>query len=139
MARRQRQGLSLFGGVMLLLFAASLLHARGGVPGPRVAAGSPLVAYVSAVAFNLANPTTLLLLVGSVTAIFGTAPPIGAAGGAMLLGLLAGSLGWWVCLSSAAAVLRSRLGTGVLIRVNDTAATALIGFGIMALARVLRP
>lgn len=130
--------LRLLGALVMLVFAWRLLRAqRRAGSGRRVGGGSLLVAYLSALAFNLLNPMTLVLLMGSLAAVFGERPPTGTETGLLLLGLFAGSVGWWICLSSVTALLRSRLNAGVLGIVNLCAATVLLGFGILSLSRLV--
>ena len=133
-----REVLNAAGGAIMLLFAYRLLRTRGdALPRQGAPVRSLAATYASAVAFNLTNPMMALLLAGSTAAIFGGSPPIGVSGCCMLLGLLAGSLIWWVGLSTAVASLRVRLGAGMLARINEAAALAMAAFGLAALVRVL--
>ncbi len=132
-----RKGLSLFGAIMTILFAWSLLRTRQqtACSGRRARAVSLAAAYASAVALSLVNPMLLILLLGTTASIFGAKPPAGTAVGFLLLGQFAASLMWWVCLTAATALLRAQLSQGLLLRLNHAAAVALAGFGVVGLMR----
>jgi threonine/homoserine/homoserine lactone efflux protein len=129
--------LSLLAAGTMLFFGIRLLmdrRAADSTPG----AGSPslLLAFGSAAAFNLINPMMLVLLTGSLAAVMGAGFPEGAQTLFVLTGLFAGSIFWWICLSFATAIARRRLDDRILVTVNRASAAAMIGFGLLAAARV---
>lgn len=128
--------MSLLGALLMLLFAARLLLVRRPAT-PRRATLPLLAAYGSAVAFNIANPMTFVLLMGATASAFGPRLLTGTEIGMVLLGLAVGSVGWWIGLSGATAALHGRIGAGALGLVNRAVAVALIGFSVVALVRVL--
>jgi threonine/homoserine/homoserine lactone efflux protein len=133
-----RQSLSLAGACLMLAFAWRLLRAdRPGQPTTFARARSAIFAYATGVALNCANPMSVVLLTAGVTSIFGPAPPSRTETVWVLLGLVVGSLGWWIGLTGVTAILGSRLSTRKLAVINRLTATALAGFGLVTIVRVL--
>jgi len=129
------RALSFGGGVFLLWSAARTLMRRSTPAAPGPVGLSPLAAYGSAVVFNAFNPMSPVLIVALLSPIVGlSAPSLGEAA-ALLLGMFASAMTWWVCLSGGVALLRSHLGPRVLVRVNQAAGVALTLYGVLALAR----
>ena len=84
--------------------------AGGGLPG----------AFASAYLLTIANPMTILTFAGLVAGLGATAAEQPGAVYVLVAGVFAGSLLWWVFLTSATALARSRLTPG-LIRALDLA------------------
>lgn len=123
------------GAFLLWCAAHTLLRRRTLVDQPGVAKLSPMMAYGSAVAFNASNPMSPVLIIALLSPIIGiSAPPIGEAA-TLLLGMFTAAVTWWVCLSGGITLLRSRLTSGVLSRVNQVAGAVLTVYGALALAR----
>ncbi len=132
------QVMNLGGAVLMLAFAVRLLRARRPPQTGRVRkVGSLLVAYLSAVLFNLTNPMTVVLLVGAMASVFGQTLPTPGNIAWLLAGQFAGAAAWWLLLSGTTALLRKRLSTGAALLVNKAAAAVLIGFGCLPFARLL--
>lgn len=134
---RHETAMHILGAALMLLFALRVLRRRA-VPGQRPPAGSVAAAYGSAVAFNCTNPMQPVLMLGAIAAVLGPATPAAPDINLVLAGLFAGSLAWWVALSTTIAVLRRRLNAAILRRVNILAAAALVGFGLASLLRALQ-
>ena len=131
------QVLGALAGALMLVFAWRVLRRRlTRATSQRASCRSLLEAYGTAVAFNLCNPLTVVLLAASVAAFAGPVAPVGDDAAWLLGGLFAGSAAWWLCLSGAAAMLRARLDQRMLGMVNVAAAAALAGSGLAMLARV---
>ena len=96
---------------LMLLFAWRILS-RPAASNSGSDAGSVLGNYVSAVAFNCLNPLLLVLLVGAIGVVIGPERPLGPAVSMVLLGVFAGSVGWWIVLSAVTSTLRGRLSLG---------------------------
>ncbi len=130
------RALSFAGGVFLLWSAARTLmrrHAVGDQQRPAVL--SPWAAYGSAVAFNATNPVSTILIVALLSPVVGLSAPSLAGSAALLLGMFTAATTWWVCLTGCVTLLRSRLSTGLLVRVNQAAGAVLTIYGALALAR----
>ncbi len=128
--------LSFAGGVFLLWWAAqTLLHRHSLESHPKPAALSPFAAYGSAVAFNVTNPISPVLIVSLLSPIVGTSAPSLGGAVAMLFGMFMAATIWWVCLSGSIILLRSRLTPRMLTMVNQAAGAVLTFYGAMALAR----
>lgn len=114
-----------------------------GTPAERpaaVAGGRSLArAYTSALALTLTNPLTIL----SFAAIFaglgaGVAGSTAPAAALLVLGVLLGSALWWLILTGAVGLLRSRLTPPRLRWVNRLSGAVLLIFGAIALVSLLR-
>ena len=83
------------------------------------------------------NPLLLVLLVGAIGVVIGPEPPLGPAVSMVLLGVFAGSVGWWIVLSAVTSTLRGRLSVAVTQGINRAAAVGMVGFAALSLARLL--
>lgn len=131
-----RPEMSILSAGLMLLFAWRILS-RQAASNSGSDAGSVIRNYASAVAFNCLNPMLLVLLVGAVGVVIGPEPPLGPAVSMVLLGVFAGSVGWWVVLSAVTSTLRGRLSLAVTQGINRAAAVGMVGFAALSLARVL--
>lgn len=128
--------LSFAGGLFLLWSAArTLMRSRQSGERPAIAALSPAAAYGSAIAFNLANPMGPVLIVALLSPVLVMHVPTWSGASVVLLGMFMAAASWWVCLSGAVSLLRTRLSPGLLARVNEVAAAILTVYGVLALAR----
>ena len=132
------RALGLVGGLFLLWLAWRTIRS---VPGAvaaenRERRGLP-GAYLSMLGLTLTNPMTIL----SFAALFvGLGATGGNAAGATLLtlGVFAGSAAWWVVLTTAVGVLRSRVTTSWMRRVNVASGLLIVAFAIVAIASAVR-
>jgi threonine/homoserine/homoserine lactone efflux protein len=95
--------------------------------------------YLSTFALTLTNPVTILAFLG-IFAGLGLAGGAGnfTAAGALVLGVFAGSLLWWLLLVGGVGLLRGRLSPTVLRWINLASGLMIAGFGIWALLAVVR-
>lgn len=129
--------LSLGSALMMTTLAIRLLRQPGQQSGRRAASSSLVEAYLSALAVNLLNPVLLVMLLGAVTLVFGADPPDPPDSTFLVLGVCIGSTAWWMVLSAATALLRTRLNAAVLQTLNRATAALLITFSLAALARAM--
>ena len=122
----------------MVWFASRLLRPRRAVVAKSGRGVSLLAAYASAFALGVANPMTPVLLLGAISALLGPNTPGGPETITLLGGVFLGSFTWWVCLSNGVAMLRGRLGTRALARVDQVAALALLGFSLIAVLRAAK-
>jgi threonine/homoserine/homoserine lactone efflux protein len=104
------------------------------------AAGQPagrglLSNYASTLLLTLTNPMTIL----SFAAVFaglgvGAASGDYAAAAVLVLGVFLGSAAWWLALSTAVSLLRSRITARGLVWVNRVSGAIILAFGAAALA-----
>jgi threonine/homoserine/homoserine lactone efflux protein len=132
-----RPVLGLVGGIFLLWLAWATARATPHDPAsasPR--RGSLAGAYLSILGLTLTNPMTIL----SFAALFAGLGIVGGdpAGSALLtIGVLLGSGAWWLLLTSIVAVVRGRITTAWIRRIN-VASGAVIGvFAIVAILSVV--
>lgn len=89
--------------------------------------------YASAVALTLTNPMTIMAF-GAVFASAGlTAEPTFGSAGVATVGVAAGSLAWWIGLTSLVILFRHGLGEGLISWVRRLSGFVLIAFGLLAL------
>jgi threonine/homoserine/homoserine lactone efflux protein len=125
----------LIGGAFLLYLGVRTLLAK---PGDRAAAasGSGLAgAYLSTFVLTLTNPMTILsfLAVFAALGLCSTHPePLAAV--SLVLGVFLGSALWWLGLSGAVSMLRSRFDTRELRWVNLASGVVIVAFGVIAIA-----
>ncbi len=100
--------------------------------------GGLLGSYASTLALTLTNPMTIL----SFAAVF-AGLGVGAASGdyasaaVLVSGVFLGSALWWLALSAAVSLLRSRVTPRGLRWVNRISGLLILGFGLAALASLL--
>jgi threonine/homoserine/homoserine lactone efflux protein len=130
----------LIGGLFLCYLGAKTFVGTPAVRPAVVAGGRNLAgAYTSALALTLTNPLTML----SFVAIFaglgaGAAASSAAASLLMVFGVLIGSALWWLILTGAVGLLRSRLTAPRLRWVNRLSGAVLLVFGAVALLSLWR-
>lgn len=133
----------LVGGLFLLYLGSKTLVAPvAEQPAADLAASSSprglLANYGSTLALTLTNPMTIL----SFAAVF-AGLGVGAASGdyasaaVLVLGVFLGSAFWWLTLSAAVSLLRSRVTARGLRWVNRVSGVIILGFGVAALASLL--
>lgn len=128
-----RAWLGVLGGAFLCYLGVRTLLARppSGEAQPRVALAGD---WGSTFVLTLTNPMTILVFAG-IYAGLGVASTGGDYPGAamVVLGVFMGSLLWWLILSSAVAMLRSRLSETSMRWINGASGVIILGFGVAAL------
>jgi threonine/homoserine/homoserine lactone efflux protein len=130
-----RTPLGLIGGGFLIWLAIRTLRAHPAGVNAAAADDRPGLpsAYLSIYGLTMTNPTTIL----SFAAIFAG---FGLAGSGLLdaailtVGVFLGSSLWWVLLTTAVGLLRSRLTPAILVWINRASGAVLLGFGGLAIA-----
>jgi threonine/homoserine/homoserine lactone efflux protein len=129
--------LRLVGGAFLVVLGVRTFLARpAGRAAPEARRSGLPGAYASTLFLTLTNPTTIL----SFAAIFAGLGVAGDASGdalsAMLLvlGVFLGSAAWWVVLSGATSLFRTRLSVRGLRWVNRISGTVIAAFGVLAVS-----
>ena len=124
------------GGAALLVIALRILvappaKAAQGRNGEVRLAG----AFVSCFLLTLTNPTTILSFL-AIFAGLGLAEWVGSYTAATVLvaGVLLGSALWWLFLSGAVSLVRTRLSAAALVWINRASAAVIMLFGLLALA-----
>jgi threonine/homoserine/homoserine lactone efflux protein len=146
-----QDAIRLVGGLFLLYLGVKTLRApvvgRSGFDTPQTATqptgaepngGGLLGNYVSTLALTLTNPMTIL----SFAAVFaGLGVGVGsgdyASAAILVLGVFLGSALWWLALSGAVSLLRSRVTPRGLRWVNRVSGLIILGFGVAALASLV--
>ena len=126
--------LRLIGGAFLVLLGVKTFLARPAESAAEARGGGLPGAYASTFLLTLTNPTTIL----SFAAIFAGLGVGGAddalSAALLVLGVFLGSTAWWLVLSGATGLFRSKLSTGGLRWVNRVSGTVIAAFGVLALS-----
>jgi threonine/homoserine/homoserine lactone efflux protein len=129
-----RHVLGLVGGVFLLWLAWRTARAEPHDPAAVTRRRSGLAgAYLSILGLTLTNPMTILSF-GALFAGLGVASSDPADAALVTLGVALGSGAWWVVLTSVVALLRTRITTGWIRRINVASAIAIGTFAVIAIA-----
>jgi threonine/homoserine/homoserine lactone efflux protein len=127
----QRRWIGLAGGLALVVIGVRSLLTRPAAAREVVPERHSAGAYFSTLALTLSNPPTIL----SFMAVFaglgvrvgsGWQPALG-----LVLGVMLGSVLWWVLLTAAVSVVRERLTPKVTRRIGIASGIALAAFGIL--------
>lgn len=129
--------LRLVGGAALVF-----LGVRAWVTAPAETAARPKRGagmYLSAVGLTLTNPATIVAF----AAIFAGVGMMGTGAGwvsaaVATAGVIAGSLAWWLLLTSILVRLRGRLNARFMSTVNRVSGAVLVAFGVLAVGSLLR-
>lgn len=125
------------GAAFMLWLAVGMLRA----PAAAEAAGARdggglLAAYTSVLALTATNPLTVSSFI-AIFATLGVPQQTGAGSLLFALGVFAGSALWWALLSVACAVLGRQLDVQLRLRINRTAALALMAFALFKISLLL--
>jgi threonine/homoserine/homoserine lactone efflux protein len=135
----QQHWLRLVGGVFLVALGIRTVLSNPATVEARTAPGRSLAqAYGSTFALTLTNPITILSFAAMFAGLgLGATDRRWGSAAQLVLGVFLGSALWWLLLSSAASLLRSRLGDRALLWVNRLSGAVIAGFGLAALASLL--
>lgn len=131
--------IQLIGGILLILFGTATFrshpHLEDGVEGnPGMLSG-----FFTAFAMTITNPGAILGFVAIFGSLGSLAPApgnyLGATG--MVLGVIGGSLTWWLFISGFVSRIRHRMTDLWLERINHTAGILLIAFGVALFVRAV--
>ena len=99
-----------------------------------VANSTNLSAYGTTFFLTLTNPMTILFFVGIFAGLGIVSESIHyASAGLMVIGVFAGSAAWWLLLSGATGLFRSKISEGKLALVNKISGFVILAFGVAAL------
>ena len=136
---RQQDLLRLLGGLFLCYLGVKTLLAR---PTARSAAaeGQGLgSAYFSTLLLTLTNPITILSFIAVFAGLgVGRSGNGYDAAAAIVLGVFLGSATWWFLLSGGVSLVRDKFDARAMLWVNRISGTIILGFGVAALASLLR-
>lgn len=134
----QQTPLRLLGGLVLLWLGLSSFRERPAAE-KTVAEGRSLLAdYATTVLLTLANPATIISF-AAVFASVGLSETAGsyAKAASFVAAVFVGSALWWVVLSAAVSLVRTKLSPGAIRWINRGSGLVLVGFGVSAWASLL--
>lgn len=136
---QQQTWLRLAGGAFLCYLGARTLLSRPAERPARSQGPGLFGAYLSTFLLTLTNPLTILSFAAAFAGL-GLAQTGGdfAAAAATVAGVFAGSAAWWFLLSGGVSLLAGRFDARALLWVNRASGLVIIGFGVAALAGVVR-
>jgi threonine/homoserine/homoserine lactone efflux protein len=103
---------------------------------PRAHGAAVASAYLSILGLTLTNPMTILSL-GALFAGLGVTGDDMTGAALITIGVLLGSAAWWVLLVSIVSVVRGRVTTTWIRRINVASGVAIGGFAIVSIASVV--
>jgi threonine/homoserine/homoserine lactone efflux protein len=135
---RQQDAMRLIGGAFLLVLGVRAFLAKPGGEPTAEDSRSLLGALASTFLLTLTNPMTILSFTG-IFAGLGLASSGGdfLAAGTMVGGVFLGSAAWWVILSGAVSLLRSKVHSSHLQWVNRISGLVILSFGVAAIYAAL--
>ena len=132
-----RPVLGLAGGAFLLWLAWSTARAEPHDPATSLARRGGLAgAYLSILGLTLTNPMTILSF-GALFAGLGATGDDVAGAALITIGVLLGSTAWWVLLTSIVSVMRQRVTTAWIRRINVVSGVAIGVFAVISIASVV--
>lgn len=131
--------LRLVGGLFLIFLGSRTFFAKPSSKSIQTRETNHINAYLSTFFLTITNPMTILSFIGIFAGLGIATNNESRTSDAILLviGVFIGSTIWWVLLSSAAAILRTRLTTGGLLWVNRISGMIIFGFGLIALGSLI--
>ena len=122
--------------MVLAAFAVRILRPRLskadiGPQGSRSSVGN----YASALAFCLVNPMTFALLLSAITAMAGLSSNHAHQNSSLVAGVFAGSIGWWICLVGATALIGIRLSPRSIRTLDILAGTVMVALAVSTILR----
>jgi threonine/homoserine/homoserine lactone efflux protein len=134
-----RHVLGLVGGFFLLWLAWKTARAEPHDPATvRPRRGGLAGAYLSILGLTLTNPMTILSF-GALFAGLGVTSTAPADAALVTLGVLLGSGAWWVVLTSVVSVLRTRITTTWVRRINVASGVVIGAFALVAIGTAVLP
>lgn len=123
--------LRLAGGAFLCYLGVAAFRSQPAALSPAAAAGSLWRDYASAFGLTLANPMTILSFAAVFAGLGVGASGSYAAAAVLVFGVFLGSLCWWLILSVAVSVLRTRLDQQRLRWLNRLSGAVIFCFGLV--------
>jgi threonine/homoserine/homoserine lactone efflux protein len=134
---RQQLWLGLGGGVFLCHLGVRAFLSRPAAQAVSAGSDRALAVYGSTLLLTLSNPATILSFAAAFAG-FGLGMSVDyRAAGSLVFGVFIGSALWWLILSGAVGMLRSRVDSKWMQTVNRVSGGMLFVFGIYALSRSL--
>lgn len=123
------------------ILALAWLGLRTFTAPPAAAAATPRGAHAGLFAqtffLTLTNPATIVSFVAMFAGLGLASGGDAARASALVAGTFAGSLAWWIFLSSAVGAVRRRITPAILVWINRSAGTLLAGFAAVLAAKLI--
>jgi threonine/homoserine/homoserine lactone efflux protein len=130
----QRNVLGIVGGLFLCYLGVRTFLSKPAERPKDVRAASFGGAYATTFVLTLTNPMTILSFVAVFAGLGLAASPNYVAASVLVLGVFIGSAVWWLFLSTAASLMRSRIGPAWMRAVNRVSGAIIFAFGVYALS-----
>ena len=124
--------IKLIGSLLLLVLGLAIALARPAADSRKTVSGSGLRAFVTAYGLTLANPPTILFFAGVFASVASLARPSQSV--IFSTGVFAGSMLWWVILTTLVAKSAALMKPQVMAWINRVSGLVLIGFAAYGLA-----
>lgn len=130
--------LQLFGGLFLLWLAWKSFQPKPPATAARTSARDLLSTTAATFLLTFANPATILSFAAIFAGLGLASSGTGASAVALVAGVFAGSMLWWVLLSGTVALLHHRLPEGFSLWVSRISGVVLVCFGSLAFVMAVR-
>jgi threonine/homoserine/homoserine lactone efflux protein len=133
----QRLWLGFVGGLFLCYLGIRTSLSKPAAQTIQVRRGGVASAYFSALFLTLTNPTTILSFVAVFTGLGLVAAQDYLSATVLVAGVFLGSALWWLILSGAVAVFRSRISSAWMRAINQLSGVVILAFGLYSLSTFL--
>jgi threonine/homoserine/homoserine lactone efflux protein len=126
----QQVWLQLFGGLFLCWLGLRIFLSDADGPAAENISGNAAMGYLSALFLTLTNPMTILAFAAVFAGMgLGSVRAAHSAVGCLVAGVFAGSMAWWVILSSTSSLFSRRMNATAMRWINRFSGVVLVGFG----------
>ena len=133
----QSYWMGLIGGAFLLYLGIKILASKPAQTAAELPAASPAGDYLSTFFLTLSNPMTIIAFVAIFSGLGAVGSGLRLGVFLLVLGVFSGSALWWLGLSAAVSMLRTRISDTVLLWVNRAAGVVILGFALVIMGRML--
>lgn len=132
---KYQNGFQIVGGVLIIALGISILRKKERPAGAQETKGNLAFCFLSSFGTAVMNPATILSFMVAFTAFEIDGRVSAAEGVCLALGILAGTLGWWLILSGGVSLFRERITDRIYRWLNTILGSFMLLFGIVMMIR----
>lgn len=132
---KYQNGFQIVGGVFIIALGISILRKKERPVGAQETKGNLIFCFLSSFGTAVMNPATILSFMVAFTAFEIDGRVSAAEGVCLALGILAGTLGWWLILSGGVSLFRERITDRIYRWLNTILGSFMLLFGIVMMIR----
>ena len=123
------------GGVFIVALGISILRKKGRTDAAQETKGNLVFCFLSSFGTAVMNPATILSFMVAFAAFDINGNVSAAEGAGLILGILGGTFGWWLTISSVVALLKDRITDQIYKWLNKILGSFMLLFGIVMMIR----